>query len=83
MGLGGYYYVNKVSHFLSRDGYETELQCKYSISEGSPINHHGDIVPTAQQLQVTSTMQCIASGEPIKWHPGVIKATFVHPGALR
>jgi len=33
-GLGGYYYVSKVNHMLSRDGFETELTAKWD-SHGS------------------------------------------------
>lgn len=35
LGLGGYYVITKVDGELSRDGYETTLECTYN-SEGSP-----------------------------------------------
>lgn len=34
MGLGGYYYITKVNHHLSRDGYETELVAKWITDQG-------------------------------------------------
>ena len=35
LGLGGYYSITKVDGELSRNGYETVLECTYN-SEGSP-----------------------------------------------
>ena len=33
-GLGGYYYITKVNHILSRDGFETELIAKWITESG-------------------------------------------------